>query len=131
MNNSQSSVTTCTQTGSTTLTLHLQDYLTPSLNAILSNHWSHLHKHKKRAASALRSALIELLQNSKTSTTLLEEPNLSPINCAMLASFLTMTQPPSPPNSSNPNANTNTKKEQPSKSFSAQKPNHQRTQHNT
>ncbi len=130
MNNSQSSVTTCTQTGSTTLTLHLQDYLTPSLNAILSNHWSHLHKHKKRAASALRSALIELLQNSKISTTLSEEPNHLPINSAMLASFLTMTPPPSPPNSSNQNANTNTKKEQPSKSFSAPK-NNQRTQHNT
>jgi hypothetical protein len=130
MNNSQSSVTTCTQTGSTTLTLHLQDYLTPSLNAILSNHWSHLHKHKKRAASALRSALIELLQNSKTSTTLSEEPNHLPINSAMLASFLTMTPPPSPPNSSKQNADTNTKKEQPSKSFSLPKQNHRRTQHN-
>ena len=97
MNNSNHSVTTCTQTGSTTLTLLLHDYLTPSLNTILSSHWSNLHKHKKKAKLALISALREPASNSKTLTTLSVEPNLSPINFATLDSFLTTTHQPSMP----------------------------------
>jgi len=88
MSNSKHSVTTDTQTGSTTLTLHLHGYLTPSLNTILSNHWSHLHKHKQKARDALLSSLSELALNSKTSTISSAEPNHLPINYDTLDSFL-------------------------------------------
>lgn len=115
MNNSKSSVTTDTQTGSTTLTLHLNGYLTPSLNTILSNHWSHLHKHKQKARLALLSSLSELALNSKTSTTSSEEPNRLPINYDTLDSFLTMTQNPSPLTTNNKNVNTNATKKPSSK----------------
>lgn len=110
MSNSHHSVTTCTQTGSTTLTLHLHDYLTPSLNTILSSHWSNLHKHKKKAKLALISALQGQASNSKISTTLSAEPNLSPINFATLDCYLTTTHQPSTPPSIKKNAATAKKK---------------------
>jgi hypothetical protein len=110
MSNSHHSVTTCTRTGSTTLTLHLHDYLTPSLNTILSSHWSHLHKHKKKAKLALISALREPAQNSKISITSLAEPNHLPINSDTLASYLTTIPQPSMPHSTKKNAATAKKK---------------------
>lgn len=94
MNNSNHAVTTCTKTGSITLTLHLHNYLTPSLNTILSNHWSHLHRHKKKAKSALFSALKESAPNSKTSIISLEARNALPINLRKLDSFTMMTHLP-------------------------------------
>jgi hypothetical protein len=106
MNNSENSATTSTQTGTITLTLHLKNYLTPSLNTILSSHWSNLHKHKKKARFALASALKELQQNSKILTILSAEPNLSPINSAKLDSFLMTTQNPSTPDTPNKSAAT-------------------------
>jgi hypothetical protein len=106
MTNSNHSVTTDTQTGITILHLHLNDYLTPSLNAILSSHWSKLHKHKQKAKLALISALSESVPNSKTLTTSLAEQNLSQINSDTLASFLTMTPLPSTHPTTNKDANT-------------------------
>lgn len=110
MTHSNHSVTTNTQTGVTTLHLNLNEYLTPSLNTILSSHWSKLHKHKQKAKLALLSALNESAPNSKTLTTSLAEQNLSQINSATLASFLTMTQLPSTHPTTNKNANTKRKK---------------------
>jgi hypothetical protein len=106
MNNSLHSVTTDTQTGTTTLHLHLHDYLTPSLNTILSSHWSKLHKHKQKAKLALISALSELASNSKTTIISLEAQNLSQINFATLASFLTTTPNQSVPLTPSKNAAT-------------------------
>lgn len=117
MNNSKSSVTTDTQTGSTTLTLHLTGYLTPSLNTILSNHWSHLHKHKQKAKTALLSSLNELALNSKTLTTLSGEQNLSPINFDTLDSFLMTIQNQSPHTTNNKNVSTKKTRKPSSKSF--------------
>lgn len=94
MNNSHHSVTTDTRTGNITLTLHLHDYLTPSLNTILSSHWTNLHKHKVKAKHALISALNASAQNSKTSITSSEARNHLPINFATLDSFLTTTPLP-------------------------------------
>jgi len=107
------SVTTCTKTGSITLTLHLPEYLTPSLNTILSNHWSHLHRHKEKAKIALLSALNELARNSKMLTTLSAEPNLSPINFATLDSFLMTTPKASRPTTNSKSVST-TKTKRPS-----------------
>jgi len=120
MNNSFHSVTTDTQTGSTTLRLHLHDYLTPSLNTILSSHWSNLHKHKNRAKLALTSALLESLPNSKISITSSEARNHLPINFATLDSFLMMTPHPSTPRTINKSANTKKTRKPSSKSLTAQ-----------
>lgn len=106
MTNSNHSVTTNTQTGATTLHLHLNEYLTPSLNAILSSHWSKLHKHKQKAKLALISALNESVPNSKTLITSLAEQSPSQINFATLASFLTTTPLPSTHPTINKNAST-------------------------
>jgi len=106
MSNSPKSDTTSTQTESTTLTLLLPNYLTPSLNTILSSHWSNLHKHKSRAKIALLSALKELPQNSKTLITSWAEQNLSPTNFDTLVSSLTTTPHPSTPDTHNKSANT-------------------------
>ena len=116
MNNSFHSVTTDTQTGTTTLRLHLHDYLTPSLNTILSSHWSNLHKHKQNAKTALLSALKELPQNSKTLITSWAEQNLSPTNFATLVSSLMTTQLPSSPTTHNKSANTKRTRKPSSKS---------------
>ena len=121
MNNSQHSVTTDTLTGTITLRLHLHGYLTPSLNTILSSHWSHLHKHKQKAKNALLSALKESAQNSKTSITSLEARNLLPINFATLDSFTMMTQNPSTPTTRNNAASTGQTKKRLSKSSTTQK----------
>jgi len=120
MNNSHHSVTTDTQTGSTTLRLHLHGYLTPSLNSILSSHWTNLHKHKQKARLALISALRESHPNSKISITLLAAQNASPINFATLESFLTMTQLPSMPRTTNKSASTSKTKRPSSKLHTAQ-----------
>ena len=118
MSNSLHSVTTCTSTGATTLTLHLNQYLTPSLNTILSSHWSNLHKHKQKAKLALISALKESAPNSKTLITMSVEPNLSPINFDTLASFLMTIPPQSTQPSRKQNAKREPKKKQSSKSHS-------------
>jgi len=117
MNNSFHSVTTDTQTGNTTLRLHLHGYLTPSLNTILSSHWTNLNKHKQKARLALLSALKESAPNSKTSITLLAAQNASPINFATLDSFLTTIHPQSTQDTHNKNASTSKTKKPSSKSF--------------
>jgi hypothetical protein len=116
MNNSENSITIDTLTGTITLTLHLKNYLTPSLNTILSSHWSNLHKHKKKAAIALASSLRDVVPNFRTLTILSAEPNLSPINSDMLDSFLTTTPPPSQQNTTNKNATASKMKKLPSES---------------
>ena len=121
MNNSPKSDTTSTQTESTTLTLLLPNYLTPSLNTILSSHWSNLHKHKQKAKSALLFALSESAPNSKTSIISLEARNLLPINFDTLDSFTMMTQNPSTPTTHNNAANTKRTKKPSSKSSTTQK----------
>ena len=123
MNNSSHSVTTDTLTGTTTLTLRLENYLTPSLNNILSSHWTKLHKHKQRAKLALISTFKELAPNSKTSITLLAAQNASPINYAMLVSYMTMTQSPSEQATPNKSASTSKTKKLSSKSLTTQQPN--------
>jgi len=116
MSNSSHSITTDTLTGTTTLTLRLESYLTPSLNNILSSHWTKLHKHKQRAKLALISTFKELAPNSKTSITLLAAQNASPINYAMLVSYMTMTQNPSEQATPSKSANTSKTKKLSSKS---------------
>ena len=116
MNNSNHSVTTDTLMGTTTLTLRLENYLTPSLNTILSSHWSKLHKHKQKAKLALLSTFNELASNSKTTITMLAAQNPSPINYDMLVSYQTMTQSPSVPATPNKNASTAKTKKLSSKS---------------
>lgn len=106
MTNSSHSVTIDTLTGTTTLRLHLQGYLTPSLNSILSSHWSKLHKHKQKAKIALLSALKESAPNSLTSITSSEAQNLLPIKSDMLVSFMMTTQNQSMPSTRNKSANT-------------------------
>ena len=123
MNNSNHSVTIDTLTGIITLRLHLHDYLTPSLNTILSSHWSNLHKQKQRAKIALISALSESVPNSKISITSSEGRNLLPINFDTLDSFLTMTQNPSTPTTNNKSVNTKGTKKPSSKSPTTQPPN--------
>jgi hypothetical protein len=121
MSNSSHSITTDTLTGTITLTLHLHDYLTPSLNTILSSHWSNLHKQKQKAKIALLSALKESAQNSKTSITSLEARNLLPINFDTLDSFTMMTPNQSTPTTHNNDANTGQTKKRSSKSSTTQK----------
>ena len=123
MNNSNHSVTFCTLTGTTTLTLRLESYLTPSLNTILSSHWSKLHKHKQKAKLALISTFKELAPNCKTSITSLAAQNASPINFAMLDSYMTMTQSPSAQATPNKSANTSKTKKPSSKSLTTLQPN--------
>jgi hypothetical protein len=123
MNNSQHSVTTDTLTGTITLTLRLEGYLTPSLNTILSSHWSKLHKHKQKAKLALISTFKELAPNSKISITSLAAQNASPINYDTLVSYMTMTQSPSAQATPNKSASTSKTKKQSSKSHTTPQPN--------
>lgn len=121
MNNSQNSVTICTSTGTITLHLLLNQYLTPSLNTILSSHWSNLHKHKTKAKDALLSALRESAPNSKITITSSEVQNLLPINFDILASFLMTTPHQSMATTHNKNVNTAKTKKPSSKSSTTRK----------
>jgi hypothetical protein len=123
MSNSNHSVTIDTLTGTTTLTLRLESYLTPSLNTILSSHWSKLHKHKQKAKLALLSTFKELAPNSKTSITMLAAQNPSLINYDMLVSYQMMTQSPSVPITPSKSASTSRTKKPSSKSPTTQNPN--------
>ena len=121
MSNSNHSVTIDTLTGTITLRLHLHGYLTPSLNTILSSHWSKLHKHKQKAKVALLSALKESAPNSQMSITSLEARNLLPIKLDMLDSFMMTTPNQSTPNTHNKSANTKGTRKPSSKSSTTQK----------
>ena len=82
----------------TTINLHLDGYLTPSLNTLLNAHWSKYAKQKNLARTALLSAIrstLSELQGSQprlsTLITLLEEANLSLTKSATPNSSQTIT----------------------------------------
>lgn len=120
MSNSFHSVIIDTSTGNIILRLHLNQYLTPSLNTILSSHWSNLHKHKQKAKDALISALKESAPNCKITITSSEAQNLLPINYDTLVSSLMMTHPQSKATTHNKSVKKSKTKKPSSKSLTSQ-----------
>src|ERR1700752_4253042 len=65
--------------------LELKGYLPPSLNESRYSHWTRAHTQKKRAASALMSALCDAQREVSTRTTSEDQLKSSLIASAMLA----------------------------------------------
>lgn len=72
------------------LRLELRGYLTPSLNVMLGQHWTRLHKFKSQARAALFSALRAAATNSSTSTTWREAVSRSLTNSVTPDSYRTI-----------------------------------------
>ncbi len=92
MTNSQNSDSSGSQTAATPnhLKLWLAEYLTPSLNVLLGQHWTTLNSEKKKARSALYCALYANLHVSSTRTILQEAVNRLSTKCDMQGSSRTI-----------------------------------------
>ena len=71
----------------TTINLHLDGYLTPSLNTLLNAHWTKYTKQKKLARTALLSAIRSTLSELQDS-----RPRLSTLIISLEAANLSLTK---------------------------------------